>query len=410
VAKHPIPASPAERERLLEARRELKKACSVQAYVRGTTSRFYEWLGTTGARAVPRGPALWICGDCHFGNLGPIARADGRVEIELRDFDQAVVGNPAHDLIRLALSLAMVARGSDLPGTATVHLTEEIVRGYKSAFAARDEERPEVAGSVARPIRLTLKEALRRSWRHLLDERTGGRSSSLALGKSFWPLTEAERAAVGALFATESVRRVVTALWCRDDGAKVELVDAAYWVKGCSSLGGWRAAALIELGGKKAAAGGRVGLVDLKEALPACAPADPGADLPSHQGERVVMAARRLSSFAGERMLAGTLRDKPIVLRELLPQDLKIEIQRISEREAREVAYFLARIVGAAHARQLDGATRAAWLSELESRPSKSTDTPTWLWESIAALVSLHEGAYLEHCRRHGCPATSSIS
>ena len=31
-----------------------------------------------------------------------MANADGEVEIEIRDLDQTVVGNPAHDLIRLA--------------------------------------------------------------------------------------------------------------------------------------------------------------------------------------------------------------------------------------------------------------------------------------------------------------------
>jgi uncharacterized protein (DUF2252 family) len=38
----------------------------------------------------------------------------GKVEIEIRDLDQTVIGNQAHDLIRLALSLSMAARSSDL--------------------------------------------------------------------------------------------------------------------------------------------------------------------------------------------------------------------------------------------------------------------------------------------------------
>ena len=65
---------------------------------------------------LPRGPHVWICGDCHLGNLGPVADAKGRVKIAIRDLDQTVIGNPAHDLIRLGLSLATAIRGSDLPG------------------------------------------------------------------------------------------------------------------------------------------------------------------------------------------------------------------------------------------------------------------------------------------------------
>lgn len=49
---------------------------------------------------------------CHLGNLGPVASAEGDVEVEIRDLDQTVIGNPAHDLIPLALSLATAARGS----------------------------------------------------------------------------------------------------------------------------------------------------------------------------------------------------------------------------------------------------------------------------------------------------------
>ena len=108
-------------------------ARSAHAYVRGSTESFYEWLATTSGRSVPSGPAIWICGDCHSGNLGPIASAEGRISIQIRDLDQTVVGNPAHDLIRLALSLASTARGSDLPGVTTAKMLEQLIEGYGKA-------------------------------------------------------------------------------------------------------------------------------------------------------------------------------------------------------------------------------------------------------------------------------------
>jgi uncharacterized protein (DUF2252 family) len=39
-----------------------------------------------------------------------VAAAKGRVKIAIRDLDQTVIGNPAHDLIRLGLSLTSVQR------------------------------------------------------------------------------------------------------------------------------------------------------------------------------------------------------------------------------------------------------------------------------------------------------------
>jgi len=95
----------ANRQAVLETNRTRKMARSAHAYVRGNTALFYEWLAASPvARRVPKGPSIWICGDAHLGNLGPLVAGDGRVEIQIRDLDQAVIGNPAHDLIRLGLS------------------------------------------------------------------------------------------------------------------------------------------------------------------------------------------------------------------------------------------------------------------------------------------------------------------
>src|SRR5580704_12007528 len=124
-----------DRQAILLARRGLKMARSAHAYVRGNTRKFYEWLETSDVEKLPRGPAVWICGDCHVGNLGPIANAKGHIDIQIRDLDQTVIGNPAHDLIRLGLSLATAARGSDLPGVTTAKMLENMIDGYEEAFA-----------------------------------------------------------------------------------------------------------------------------------------------------------------------------------------------------------------------------------------------------------------------------------
>ncbi|MBC7664235.1 MAG: DUF2252 family protein, partial [Caulobacter sp.] len=118
---------PAERAAVLSSSRNLKMARSAHAYVRGNTRQFYEWLQAQAPDSLPEGPAIWICGDCHLGNLGPIANMNGSVEIQIRDLDQTAIGNPAHDLIRLGLSLAMAARGSDLPGVTTAVMLEQLM-------------------------------------------------------------------------------------------------------------------------------------------------------------------------------------------------------------------------------------------------------------------------------------------
>jgi hypothetical protein len=52
----------------------------------------------------------------------------------------------------------------------------------------------------------------------------------------FWALTSKERRALSGMFTTESVRALLTSLNSRADGEAFELLDAAYWVKCCSSL------------------------------------------------------------------------------------------------------------------------------------------------------------------------------
>ena len=70
--------TPANRTKVLDERRHLKMAESAHAYVRGNTAQFYEWLKSKSVRAaIPAGPDIWICGDCHTGNLGPVADVEG---------------------------------------------------------------------------------------------------------------------------------------------------------------------------------------------------------------------------------------------------------------------------------------------------------------------------------------------
>jgi uncharacterized protein (DUF2252 family) len=309
------PPRPGHRAKVLNGYRSLKIARSAHEYVRGNTVKFYEWLEAQKKRSLPEGPPIWICGDCHAGNLGPVSDAKGRVEIQIRDFDQTVIGNPAHDLIRLGLSLATAARGSDLPGVTTAKILEQMIEGYEQALTKKDdeeEERPKAVGIV-------MKRSVRRSWKHLAKERIEDSKPTIPLGETFWPLSRIEANGIKGLFKREDVRKLATMLRSRKDNARVEVLDAAYWMKGCSSLGLLRFAVVLRVG-KNAKT--NLCLMDVKEAVKAAAPRYPDCPMPRNQAARVVEGARHLSPFLGERMIAAELCGRPVFLRELLPQDL----------------------------------------------------------------------------------------
>lgn len=385
--------APKDRLPFLKTQQTLKMARSAHAYVRGSTVKFYEWLDAQKRGALPEGPPVWICGDCHAGNIGPIAGADGRVAVQIRDLDQTVIGNPAHDIIRLALSLATASRGSDLPGVTTAKILEQVIEGYQAALKLD----PDDIAAAPKSVRLVVKKSVARSWKHLAHERLGDLKPAIPRGAKFWDLSPNERRDVEAFFETPSVRHVVTSLKTRDDHDAIELLDAAYWMKGCSSLGLLRVAALISIGKKRH----DLALVDVKEATSAAAPRYKDQKMPRDPAERVVEGARHLSPFLGNRMAAGEIAGRSVFLRELMPQDLKVEIDQLSVDDAMCAGSFLAGVVGKAHARQMDDQTRARWHSELERNRSKSLDAPSWLWSSVVSLVGAHEMAYLEHCRRY---------
>ncbi len=382
-------------------------ARSAHAYVRGNTAQFYEWLAASPvARRVPTGPAIWICGDCHLGNLGPIASADGQVEVQVRDLDQAVIGNPAHDLIRLGLSLATAARGSDLPGVTTARMIEAMVEGYAAAI---DDPKTGDTGPEPDAVRSVRKRALGRRWRHLAKERLEAIEPQIPLGRKFWALADDERAALTAVFDDPAVARMILSLDRKEKGAarSIRLVDAAYWMKGCSSLGLLRFAAILEL--KSAKGRSSYAIVDLKEAVAPIAPraasltsADP---MPADNAERVAAAARALSPYLGARMIPVRMLGRSFFIRELAPQDLKIEVDQFSHGEAIKAGRYLAFVVGKAHARQMDDATRQRWLAMLEADRRGAIDAPTWLWDSVVSLAGAHEAGYLEHCRRYALAA-----
>jgi uncharacterized protein (DUF2252 family) len=344
---------------------------------------------------------MWICGDCHLGNLGPVADAAGEVAVHIRDVDQSVIGNPVHDLLRLGLSLAMAARSADLPGVITSRIAGALLDGYEQAF---DDSRSNETSRTQRPevVRIGMEEALRRSRRQLVRENIDHVRPRILLGKRFWPLSGGEKQAIDALFES-GVSSLISAALC-DGGSgepTVRVLDAAYWVKGCSSLGRRRYAVLLDIDGA-CSAGAPPRLIDIKQAVAPVAPKAAGHPVPRDNARRVVEGARHVSPSLGDRMVAARLDGCAVVLRELMPQDLKFDAEHLSELDAVKAAHFLALVVGRAHADQTDAATRRAWLADLRLSRPKAADAPSWLWRSIVELLVMHEAQYLEHCRRYG--------
>ena len=388
--------TPANRTKVLDERRHLKMAESAHAYVRGNTAQFYEWLKSRSVRAaIPAGPDIWICGDCHTGNLGPVADVEGNIDIQIRDLDQTVIGNPAHDLLRLGLSLAMAARSSDLPGVTTALMLEELVLGYITGLSGRFSR---LDSKNLEPITRIMRQAKKRQWKHLAEERIEDVKPEIPLGTKFWTLTSQEKQELESLVEGQNLRDLVLHIDGNKNDNKIRLLDAAFWMKGCSSLGRLRYAVLIGVGDKEKL---KYHLLDVKEATPPAGPCTRRAEMPKNNAERVVAGTNALSPYLGKRMAATSIGKRQVFVRELRPQDMKFELLRLQRDEAVAIARLMAGVVGRAHGRQLSRIDRQAWVRELKARHSKGLDAPRWLWSGVLDLAALHEEAYLEHCRQY---------
>jgi len=252
-----------------------------------------------------------------LATLAPLADAEGKVEVQIRDFDQALIGNPAHDLVRLALSLATAARGSSLPGVVTAHMLEHLMEGYEQALNSDGGRIP-----LQKPdrVKVVIRSAVKCTWKELAKDRIENTQPTIPLGKNFWPLSKSEKNGISQLFETQEMLGLVTSLKSWDDRAKVEVLDAAYWVKGCSSLGLLRYVVLLSVGGDDYC------LIDIKEAVQAADPRYQHISMPRDNARRVVEGARQMLPALGERMIAQRFLDRGVFIRELLPQDLKLEV------------------------------------------------------------------------------------
>lgn len=156
-----------------------------------------------------------------------------------------------HDLIRLGLSLATAARDSVLPGLATAGVMGRLVVGYESGL-----------------VRQTKKE------RKSIEQAFGGKEGVLNR------------------LVPEAVH------W----NSRVDILDAASWVKGCSSLGTLRYVVLLKTINSDSG-DERHCLIDIKEALHLTAPAQVDVIMPPVHAKRVLEGAQRLSPYFRDALL-----------------------------------------------------------------------------------------------------------
>jgi uncharacterized protein (DUF2252 family) len=86
-------------------------------------------------------------------------------------------------------------------------------------------------------------------------------------------------------------------------------------------------------------------------------------------------------------MMAAKLMGR--IVRELMPQDLKIEIRQVTHEDAQSLVRYLASVVGRAQGRQIEVGERRVWRADLGKNHKASVEAPSWLWTSVVELLGL---------------------
>ncbi len=215
----------------------------------------------------------------------------------------------------------------------------------------------------------------------MLDERTRivGGQRRLVLGDRYTALPkELERAAVDAF------ERYAGGLDSEAPKDQLAVIDVAFRIAGTGSLGALRVAVLTK--GK----GGPDGawLFDMKEeGVPSAEVLLGSAD---GKGAERVLAGARACLVQPPRMMGTTeLDDLSMFVRRLAPQEDKLDLSRIEQKDLEGLAAYLGALLGRAHRRGATEMPSAAW----------SPDEQDALIERAIPMAGAHEAGYLAMCK-----------
>ncbi len=297
---------------------------------------------------LPRpAPLLPVALDAHVGNFGTFRGADGRVVWGLNDFDQAGIGSPELDLLRLGTSVTLLAReANDDPSE-----QREVVR--RAAAAYFDELELLVAAGMALPASICepeasgpVKELIREtgtddSMRRRMGELVKGDREPKLEGSGLAPVDLQTRAEV-----EEGLREYVARLPPGALPSPLRVEVKRRLGAGGSSFGLDRLVAMVQGPDPKA----KPVLLELKQLLPSPFDSLTGA-LSKADPAKVIRFQQALGGFANPLTGEARISGRPFLVRELEPVKSSLGQAALNtSRELESVAEQAGRVLARAHA------------------------------------------------------------
>jgi len=288
------------------------------SFLRGTCHLFYADLPAGGM--LDEAPAAWICGDLHLENFGSYKGENRLSYFDINDFDEAILA-PAHwELSRFLVSVLVAAEALSLQPPQAVALCHVFLDAYAAALLdgkARWVERATASGMVE-DLLSGLQDRSRPDFLDSRTDRQGGKRRLRLDGKKALAVDDAGRRKVTDFMAAYA--------GTQSEPAFFEVLDVARRIAGTGSLGIERYVILVR--GRGGADGNF--LLDLKHAPgSALAPYVRLAQPPwASEAERVVGVQRRVQAVAPAFLAAATIGKRAYVLKELLPSQDRLALER----------------------------------------------------------------------------------
>ncbi|GAA2668650.1 MULTISPECIES: DUF2252 domain-containing protein [Actinosynnema] len=314
--------------------------------------------------AGPRsGPTAQLCGDAHAANFGLYGTPEGKIVMDVNDFDETLPGPWEWDLKRLATSLVLAGREGGVSEKGCRSAAEDAARAYR--------------GAVRHLAALPFLE----SWSALGDESVLSRAKADDLGEEFAKAAAKARrntsARVAAKWTTradghwrfvtdppvldrvaeDTAQAVVDALPSYVDTlreSRYNLImrygvsDVAFRVVGTGSVG-LRSYLVLMHGNADEAL-----VLQVKEARPSALAPFLGLPPAKHEGKRIVHGARLVQAETDILLGWTTVQGRPFIVRQFRNRKGEIDPTLLKRGELEDYGRFAGALLARAHSRSLD--------------------------------------------------------
>lgn len=333
------------------------------------SSPFSFFRGTSGLMAgdLAVGPTVGVdaqlCGDAHAGNFGLYGTHDGRVVMDINDFDETARGPWEWDLKRLAASLVLAGRVGGVSERGCRDAAEDAVRSYRTTTqhlaelpfldswtALGDEsvldrvKADQLLDDFARAARKAKKNTSARA----ADKWTTKDEQGQRFVANPPILTAVSSATADAVL--DGIERYLPSL--RESRqhllARFSVADVAFRIGGTGSVGLRNYVVLLRGNGDETL------ILQVKQAKSSVVSAQLGHPPSDHDGQRIVHGARLVQAETDLLLGWTTIERVPFIVRQLRNLSGQIDATALRRDHLDDYGRFAGALLARAHTRSID--------------------------------------------------------